>query len=130
MKKLVAFAAFIFAAGIIISMLAIPSRAISSGNSAHPAMNASIPDSVANVLEKSCYPCHTAPGSGMALMKLDFDKWDSYSPEKQASKAGAMCKKVTKQSMPPKSFRKNNPDKVPTEADLKIICDWANSLSN
>jgi hypothetical protein len=64
----------------------------------------------------------------MALMHVDFDKWATYKPEKQADKAKAMCKMVTKAAMPPKSFRNNNPDKVPTEASVRIICNWAASL--
>jgi hypothetical protein len=128
MKKILAIAASVFTIAIIVTMIGLPSNAISSSRSANPSMTSSIPDSVSLILEKSCYPCHSEPGKSMAISKLNFDKWESYKPEKQADKAGAICKKVTKGSMPPKSFRSNNPDKVPTDAEVQIICKWAASF--
>lgn len=109
---------------IITVIFATTSNAVSSTGAGGPA----IPDSVTMILEKSCYPCHTSPGNKMAMSKLNFEKWDTYKPEKQASKAQSMCKEVTKGAMPTKSFRTNNPDKVPTPAEIKKICDWAASF--
>ena len=88
-----------------------------------------IPDSVYAVFEKSCITCHADDGSGMARSKVNFDKWDSYAPEKQASKAAAINKMLTKGSMPPSGFRKNNPDLVPTDADVARVSAWAKSLN-
>ena len=48
--------------------------------------------------------------------------------DKQVNKAEDMCKQVSKGKMPPKSFRSNNPDKVPTQAEVQVICNWASSL--
>jgi hypothetical protein len=87
-----------------------------------------IPDSVFNIIENSCTDCHSTDGNGMARSKINFDKWDSYSPEKQASKAEAMCKMLNKGAMPPGNFRKNNPDRVPTAEQVKMICDWAQTV--
>ena len=128
MKKIFAIAASVFTIAIIVTMIAMPSRAISSSKSSNPEMTSSIPDSVNKILVKSCFPCHSAPGTGMAMMHVDFDKWGTYKPEKQADKAKAMCNKVTKGAMPPKSFQNNNPDKVPTQAQIRIICNWAASF--
>jgi hypothetical protein len=127
MKKMLAFTAVIVVLTMAASIILVPSRAVSSKFSKSPAGQV-IPDSIGALLEKSCFPCHSAPGSGMAMMKLNFDKWDSYSPEKQADKAKSMCKKVTAGKMPTSSFRKNNPDKVPTEKETTMLCNWANSL--
>ena len=80
------------------------------------------------IAERSCVKCHTEGGNGMALMHLNLSNWDKYSPEKQASKAKDMCKMVTKDKMPPKSFRESHPDGVPSEAEIKTICDWAASI--
>ena len=88
----------------------------------------SIPSGVMKIAEKSCVKCHTEPGKGMALAHLNLTNWDKYSPEKQADKAKAMCSMVTKDKMPPKSFRAKNPDGVPTTAEVKTICNWAESL--
>lgn len=128
MKKLFAISVSVFMIAIIVTMIAMPSRAISSSETSNPSMISSIPDSIGNIIEKSCFPCHAAPGNGMAMMKLNFDKWETYKPEKQADKAKAMCNKVTKGAMPPKSFRNNNPDKVPTQAQVQVICNWAASF--
>ena len=87
-----------------------------------------IPDSLLKIFRKSCMDCHAIDASGLAKGKLNFDKWESYSPEKQASKANDICEEVTKASMPPKGFRKNNPDLIPTEGDVKLICSWAQTL--
>jgi len=87
-----------------------------------------IPDGVMKIAEKSCVKCHTLPGNGMALMHVNLSNWDKYSPEKQATKAKAMCNMVTKDRMPPKRFRKNNPESVLTNKEIKTICNWAQSL--
>lgn len=88
----------------------------------------SIPLEVMKVFEKSCINCHSEPGKTLALTHFNFVKWDQYSPDKKASKAKAMCNEVTKGKMPPKKFRESNPDAVPTSDEIKIICDWAQSL--
>jgi hypothetical protein len=128
MKKIFAITVSVVTLAIIAILIAMPSSAFTSSETSNPSMTKSIPDSITMVLEKSCFPCHSAPGKGMAMSKVNFDNWESYNPDKQASKAKAICKVVTKGSMPPKSFRQNNPDKVPTDADVKAICNWAGSF--
>jgi hypothetical protein len=88
----------------------------------------SIPAGVMKIADKSCVKCHTEPGDFMALSHLNLSNWDKYSLEKQADKAKAMCTMVTKDKMPPKKFRANHPNDVPTTDDLKKICDWAQSI--
>lgn len=83
-----------------------------------------IPDSVYAVLEKSCLTCHSDNGNGLAKGKVNFEKWDSYSAGKKADKAADINKVVSRGVMPPSGFRKNNPDLVPTEADIAIITAW------
>lgn len=87
-----------------------------------------IPAEVMKFLEKSCMGCHAEGGSKMAMSVVNISGWDKYTPEKQAAKAKKMGKEVTKEKMPPKSFRTNNPAAVPTQEDIKLLCDWANSL--
>ena len=88
-----------------------------------------IPDDLALVFKNSCMGCHGEGGKGMAMSHVNFSKWSEYTAEKQASKAESICKVVTKGSMPPKSFRKEHPDLIPTEAQVKSICDWSASLN-
>jgi hypothetical protein len=87
-----------------------------------------IPDSIMKIAEKSCVTCHIPPGNMMAIEHLNLSNWEKYSPEKQASKAKAMCNMVTKDKMPPKNFRKNHPDGVPSTKEIKTICEWAQSI--
>jgi hypothetical protein len=87
-----------------------------------------IPADVMKVVEKSCIKCHMEPGNNMALSRVNLSKWDKYEPAKQASKAASMCKEITKGKMPPKGFRNDHPDAVPTDADKKVICDWSQTL--
>ncbi len=87
-----------------------------------------IPADVQKAFEKSCIKCHSDHGNFMAESKVNLSKWADYSAEKQASKAKAMCKEVSEGDMPPKKFRKKNPENVPTPEDIKTICDWAQSL--
>jgi hypothetical protein len=87
-----------------------------------------IPEGIMKIADKSCVRCHTEPGDPMAITHLNLSNWDKFSPEKQAEKANAMCSMITRDKMPPHSFRKNHPDGVPTKEELKTICDWAQSL--
>ena len=121
LKISVAVVCILFTAGLIINPLASQTTTQSGGGKA-------IPESVMKIASKSCVKCHTEGGNGMALMHLNLSNWDKYSPEKQASKAKDMCKMVTKDKMPPKSFRESHPDGVPSEAEIKTICDWAASI--
>jgi hypothetical protein len=105
-------------------------KPLSAQSSQEPAKTppASLPADVAKVVMSSCAHCHMEPGNTMALAKLNFSKWDSYDSGKQASKAAGMNKKLSKGKMPPKGYIKDHPDKAPTDAEKKVISDWAKSL--
>ena len=121
LKISVAVVCILFIAGLSINPLASQTTPQSGGGKV-------IPESVMKIAGKSCVKCHTEGGNGMALMHLNLSTWNKFSPEKQASKAKDMCKMVTKGKMPPKSFRESHPDGVPSEAEIKTICDWAASI--
>jgi hypothetical protein len=88
----------------------------------------SMPVDVQVILKKSCFGCHAEPGKTMALSRVNFTKWNEYTAEKQASKSRAMCKEVTKGKMPPKKFKENNPEAIPTADELKILCNWVATM--
>lgn len=87
-----------------------------------------IPDSIQKVIQKACLDCHADNGNSMARSHLNFSSWDSYSPEKQAKKAAAICNILKKGNMPPKKFKADYPEAVPTQAQVDAICKWAISL--
>jgi cytochrome c5 len=87
-----------------------------------------IPPDVMKIIEKSCTNCHSEPGKKLALTHVNLSKWDQYSLAKQAGKAQAMCKEVTNGKMPPKSYKEDHPEAFPNAEEIKIICDWAQSI--
>lgn len=104
-----------------------PSQAINRLNISRACY--SIPNDVAQILRNSCTSCHDLGGSKMASSIWSFSAWDHYGAAKQAKKSEAICKSVTKGSMPPESARKTDPGKIPTKAQIEIICKWSKSLS-
>jgi len=107
----------------MIAMISIPSSSNCQNKAAKA--QASLPDNINKIVQNSCITCHAKGGNGMASSHVNFSNWETYSPEKQADKAAAMCKQMTKGSMPPKGFKKNHPDAVPTDEQVKAVCDWA-----
>jgi Haem-binding domain len=87
-----------------------------------------IPDDVLMIAKKSCIKCHAEPGKTMALSHVNLSKWDTYTAEKQAAKATAMCNMISKGKMPPKEFKQKNPDFTLTKDEIKTICDWSASI--
>jgi hypothetical protein len=65
----------------------------------------------------------------MAMSMLNFSEWENYESGKQAKKAAAICSMLSKEAMPPKAFKKANPDAIPTEAQKDTICKWSETLT-
>ena len=129
MKKAIIFT-LAFLGVVFLTSMILNGSLIKSSTPSHEESTISKPISLAvmKIAERSCVKCHTEGGNGMALMHLNLSNWDKFSPEKQADKAKDMCKMVSKEKMPPKSFREKNPDAAPTKDEEKIICDWATSI--
>ncbi len=118
MKKVILFLA------ITIILLIGASSFVSTNSSDN-----TIPDELNLVFKSSCMACHAEGGKGMAKMKLNFSEWNNYDSVKQAKKAAAICKVVSKESMPPKSFIKSNPKAALTQQQKEEICKWSDSLN-
>lgn len=104
-----------------------PSKALSQKENA--SLNNSMPDSVAMILAKSCIGCHDSGGKKLASSKWNYSAWANYTADKQARKSDAICRVVTKGSMPPKKVRNENPEKILTAAQIETICKWAATLN-
>jgi cytochrome c5 len=89
----------------------------------------SIPDDVKTIFENSCMACHATGGRNLAMLKVNFSEWDEYTPAKQAKKAAAICKVLTKDAMPPKSYRESHPEVIPTAEQKDLICKWSKSMT-
>ena len=112
--------------------------AFSSGKSASSSYPGSVsksdssafPPAVQKIIATSCLACHGEGGKGLALSKVKMSEWSSYSPEKQASKAEAMCKMVTKGKMPTSGFLKDHPEAKLTQEQIATICNWSAGLNS
>jgi cytochrome c553 len=122
---------FVLLAVLVVAIAAVlvinPSKAVSQQKMVQTSY--AIPDSVATILKNSCASCHGDGGNGMAMSSWSLDQWNTYPVDKQAKKASAISSAMTKGSMPPGSFKKANPGKVPTSAQIGIVSKWANSLN-
>jgi hypothetical protein len=113
----------IFATSIAAIIISNPLKAVSQKKTTQAVY--SIPDNVSVILKNSCTSCHNAGGSGMAASVWSFSSWDQYSVKKQAKKSSAICRAISNGSMPPSSVGK---ERIPTDAQKTIVCNWATSL--
>jgi mono/diheme cytochrome c family protein len=122
MKKMTLFSGKTLAATLSITLLSILSiNAVTTGEQSPKP----IPDDVLKIVNNSCGKCHNQGGSGAALANLNLTKWDNYNAVKQAKKAEAICRVITTEKMPPKSFIKKNPQAVISAEDRATICAWS-----
>ncbi len=110
------------------SFVIMPAKNTAAPDKGSPASMSSIPDSIQKIFQKACLDCHADNGNGMARSHLNFSGWDNYSAEKQAGKAEAICKVLSKGNMPPKHFKQENPEVIPTAQQVDAICKWAQTL--
>jgi cytochrome c5 len=129
MKKVIALLSAVVIVAVAASVILMPSRASSSMKPGSPVASVTIPDTLMKVFQRACMDCHATDGNGMAKAHVNFSEWNNYSPDKQVEKAQAICKMLEKGSMPPKGWKKNNPDAVPTQKEVSAICNWAGSLN-
>jgi hypothetical protein len=128
MKRIALFT--LISLGVLIAVVLVmnPREAFSSKKPMPAGPGTELSDSVQKFVQKACMDCHADDGSSMARGKVNFSKWNTYDAEKQSKKANAICKELTKGDMPPKKWRANNPNDVPTQAEVDMICRWAKSL--
>jgi hypothetical protein len=87
-----------------------------------------IPEDINRILKTSCMPCHGDKGGRLPKIHLNFTKWTSYGPQKEADKAEEICTALKKKSMPPRERRESNPELNPTKEQIDLICNWAGSI--
>jgi len=129
MKKLFFILIALFMVSMAATIVATPHIKGTSGIYISADDGQPLADSIMKIVKNSCMDCHADGGNGMACAHVNFSKWSTYKPEKQAAKAKDMCKELSKGAMPPKKFRENNPDAVPGPAQVKTICNWADGLN-
>jgi hypothetical protein len=107
------------------------------------AATARVTPEVAALVERSCNDCHSsktrwpwyarvAPASWFMARhvregrrELSFSEWGTYTPRRAARKLGEICERVRAGEMPLKSYLILHPSARLSEADRKLLCDWA-----
>ncbi len=102
-----------------------------------------IPENVAKILELSCNDCHSnktvypwysniAPFSWLLAdhinegrRELNFSAWGTYNNKRKRHKLDEICEQVTDNLMPHNQYLWIHRDARLSEADKKILCDWA-----
>lgn len=122
---------FSFLAAILIAVCVITEISLVNANSQNAdekLVSNVIPGDILKIFQGSCVYCHATGGKKMAMSKVNFSEWDSYTPEKQSAKAANIVKMLKKGAMPPKSYRQSHPESIPTQDQIDNIVKWSESL--
>ncbi len=89
-----------------------------------------MPDNVKVIIEKSCFGCHnTDSKNDKAKEGLDFKKFDTLSKQQMIHALKEIGETLEENEMPPAKFLEKYPEKKLTDAEKKVLLDWANSES-
>jgi len=88
-----------------------------------------VPGNVKAILDNSCLPCHGTNGKAKAKFKWNYDKTANMKISKLVGKLSKISTKLEKGKMPPKKFETKYPDRKLTDADRKVMIDWAQGLA-
>lgn len=85
-----------------------------------------MPDDVKAVIEKSCFGCHnTDSKNDKAKEKLDLKTLDNLTTPKMIHALREINEVVEENEMPPEKFLAKYPDKKLSDAEKKLLMDWA-----
>lgn len=106
--------------------LMFASFSVIAANEDENAKTSALPDNVKSIVEKSCFGCHnTDSKNDKAKEKLTFNTLDSLELMKQIVAYKDIHEVLEKNEMPPEKFLERFPDKKVSDADKKILMDWA-----
>ena len=144
---------FVILAGLLILALVVlqffrPEENAGVRDTSSDVMNSShIPDTVAMILQASCYDCHSnntiypwygkiSPVSWYmhnhireGREHLNFSEWTDYSKPEKIGKLDDLCEEVTSGSMPLRSYLLLHGDARLSAEQVIAICDWTESES-
>jgi len=105
------------------------------------------PPQVSQIIERSCYACHSnetklqwydkvAPVSWLvnsdikkARKAMNFSEWDKMNPAEQQAKVWYMLNMIQAKKMPLKTYTALHPEAVITDKDINVLENYALSLS-
>ena len=100
---------------------------------------------VTAILDRSCNDCHSnkskwpwysnvAPASWLVIghvndarKAMNLSEWGKRDPDRQSKKLQQICDEVTDGGMPLSTYTPLHPGSKLSAADVKTLCDWANS---
>lgn len=83
-------------------------------------------EEVKAVVQNKCFGCHnTDSKNDKAKEDLDFKTFDTLTNLKKVSAYKKIGDVVNENEMPPKKFLEHYPDKKLTDAEKKLLMDWA-----
>ena len=106
-------------------------------------VSTALPTAVGAILDRSCNDCHSsktlwpwysniAPASWYLVYdvnkgrkELSFSDWGSYNTRRTAKKLQEICEQLEKGKMPTKAYVLLHPTARLSEADKRLLCDWA-----
>ena len=108
-----------------------------------PAHELQAPQPAASILQRSCIDCHSnrtvwpwysqvAPVSWLLARdvkngrkEMNFSEWTTFTRRRQANKLKQACEQVEQHEMPLWFYVPLHPKSKLTDADRKVLCDWA-----
>lgn len=84
------------------------------------------PKKVKEIIDKSCYGCHSADGkSDDAKKALRWDMMGEYDKAKLVTVMDEIIEVIEKQEMPPKKMIERKPELKPSDKEYKTLSKWA-----
>lgn len=128
MKKSILSLVFIAAAALAVMAFSFP-----SGKNINPPQDkpaAFFPEDIQQILENSCYDCHSdAASNAKAKLKLNFSKWDEMTDSKKVGKLEGINEVIKSGDMPPGKYVTNHPEKALTDGQKELINRWITEKS-
>jgi len=109
---------------------------------------AHVPVPVKDLLQRSCYDCHSNATDypwysyvqpvgwwleghiSEGKEELNFSEFGSYSSRRQASKLESVKGQLRKGAMPPESYRSLHKDAQLSQAETQVLIDWVEALQD
>jgi hypothetical protein len=90
-----------------------------------------VPEEVNQILESSCYDCHSSAGQNDdALKALNFENWEEYRLTKQIGLLGEIAEVIEKDKMPPAKYLEFKPDRKLSDSQKELIMKWTEEASD
>jgi hypothetical protein len=130
----------ILAVLLVVAQLIRPAR---TNPPIDPSHELQAPQPAASILQRSCIDCHSnrtvwpwyaqvAPVSWLLAddvndgrKEMNFSEWTTFTPRRQANKLKQVCEQVEEHEMPLWFYLPLHPKAKLTDADRKVLCDWA-----